>query len=318
MTPDAIIEAYVNDVAQRLPRAKRNDVAFELQALLREELQGKADEAGRPADEAMTLELVRAFGAPETVADRYRPPGIVIIPPQASRMFIWLALGGVALQWLVTLPAALSQPTEPGREHIPFVAWYFAYGLGALWWPGFMIVATIIAAWVRTAWPPSSASNWRPRAADTDRINQTGRAFGAVAAVIGVAIVVGAIWSIDNALPPHLQRVFALNPAFLPIAGPVVVAMWLLTAVVFGVTFFEGRWRPLTRRLDTAMTVVWLGVMLWLLNGPPVFQGQAANEGTRGGFAIVVLILLIDLAARLWKARRRVRPPADVTALAKN
>ena len=38
MDADALIDTYVNEVAQQLPRKQRSDVAFELRALLREEL----------------------------------------------------------------------------------------------------------------------------------------------------------------------------------------------------------------------------------------------------------------------------------------
>ena len=34
MTADDVIQSYVTDVALKLPRASRNDVAFELRALL--------------------------------------------------------------------------------------------------------------------------------------------------------------------------------------------------------------------------------------------------------------------------------------------
>ena len=40
MNANDVIECYVNEVAVQLPRAQRNDVAFELRALLQEELQG--------------------------------------------------------------------------------------------------------------------------------------------------------------------------------------------------------------------------------------------------------------------------------------
>jgi hypothetical protein len=60
MTPQAVIEAYVSDIARRLPRARRNDVALELQALLQEELQGKAGDRGTAADEAMAAERLAA------------------------------------------------------------------------------------------------------------------------------------------------------------------------------------------------------------------------------------------------------------------
>src|SRR4051794_23761339 len=116
MNPEAVIEGYVNDVARRLAGAKRNDVAAELNALLREELQCRAGEAGRAADEKMALDLVRAFGPPEDVAERYLPPGFAIIPPARSGQFALFAFGGLALQWLVTLPPVLSRILESGRE----------------------------------------------------------------------------------------------------------------------------------------------------------------------------------------------------------
>ena len=45
-TPEALLDAYVSDVAHRLPRAKRSDVALELRALLSDELRGKAEMRG--------------------------------------------------------------------------------------------------------------------------------------------------------------------------------------------------------------------------------------------------------------------------------
>ncbi len=47
MTAKDVFESCVNDVALQLPRKQRNDVAFELRALLDEGLQDKAETAGR-------------------------------------------------------------------------------------------------------------------------------------------------------------------------------------------------------------------------------------------------------------------------------
>lgn len=319
MSPESVIDAYVNDVARRLPGKKRNDTAFELKALLMEELAGKAAEAGRPADEAMALELVRAFGAPNSVADRYRPAGIVIIPPQDSRIFIWLALGGVALQWLLTLPAALSQAAEPGREHVPFMTWYFTQGLGAFWWPGFMIVMTIIAAFVREKWPPAQ-DQWRPRAPESDAISRPVWMASAIAAMFGVVLLTSAVWFVQSgALPPHLARVFTLDPDVFPLRAAIVVLLWIASGVHFALVYFEGRWRPLTRRLELAMSVVWIATMIWLMAGPSFFaNNSSANDGVRGGFGIILLILLIDIGVKLYREVRRVRAPAEIAALAKN
>jgi hypothetical protein len=64
MTANEIIEAYVADVAVQLPRKQRNDVAFELRALLQEQMQDRADAVGQAADASMATDMLRAFGNP--------------------------------------------------------------------------------------------------------------------------------------------------------------------------------------------------------------------------------------------------------------
>ena len=55
MNANDVIESYVRDVGYCLPRGKRNDVAFELRALLGDELAAKAQAAGRAPDKAMVM-----------------------------------------------------------------------------------------------------------------------------------------------------------------------------------------------------------------------------------------------------------------------
>lgn len=308
MTPDALVEAYVRDVAGRLPRAKRNDVALELQALLRDELQGKAEMSGRAADEAMALELVRTFGSPEEVAERYRPTSFTIIPATRSARFAALAFGGVALQWLVTLPTALLK--EPGRELVMLGSWWLSYGLGALWWPGFMVTAAIIGGWVRHRWPPAAVSTWRPSARDRDEVNRTAWVIGSVAAAFGIAALVGAPWWAKALLPPAAQGVFAYEADFLPLGGAVVVAMWTLTAVSSAIVFFEGRWRPLTRQIDLVVTPLWIAVLTWLAVGPRIFVNDSANQAAKFWLSVLAAMVAIDAGAKIYRHLQRPRATA--------
>lgn len=310
MTPDAVVEAYVNDVARRLPQAKRNDVALELQALLREELQGKADESGRAADEAMALALVRAFGAPEEVAERYRPTQFVIIPTTRSRKFAAIAFGGVALQWLITLPAALMK--EPGREAVALGGWWLTHGIGALWWPGFMVTAAIFAGWARHRWPPAQTTTWRPRG-DNDRINRTAWVIGAVAATVGIAMVTSAERVFTRFLSPQAGEAFAFDPDFLSVGGAMVVALWSLTALGSAIVFVEGRWRPLTRNIGLALSTMWFAVLTWLVIGPQIYLKPVTDEAAKGWLSLIALFVLLDLA---WKIYRRVQRPRTDAALA--
>ena len=113
MRANEVIDAYVADVAVRLPRARRDDVAFELRALLLEALQDDADAAGRPADEAMALARVRASGRPADVAARYRTPVTIIDPADQVS-----AVAAVKVDHQTTIPVSARRgpkrsPTQP-------------------------------------------------------------------------------------------------------------------------------------------------------------------------------------------------------------
>ena len=109
MNANDVIESYVTDVAVRLPRKQRNDVAFELRALLNEELLARAESEGRNADASMATELVQAFGRPAEVAARYRAT-LTIIDPEDGPAFVRATWIGLAIIWGLGLFARLRQP----------------------------------------------------------------------------------------------------------------------------------------------------------------------------------------------------------------
>ena len=142
MEPQVIIENYVNDVAAHLPRKVRNDIGFELGALLAEQLTAAAAEAGRTADEALAIQVVRGFGSPVEVAARYRAPALEIIEPRHSSAFIKLSVACVAVQWALTLPAVFGSRTT-------FAQWWLSWGFGAFAWVGWLVIWFGIVAWAR-------------------------------------------------------------------------------------------------------------------------------------------------------------------------
>ena len=81
MNANDVIESYVTDVAVQLPRKQRNDVAFELRALLNEELQERAGDAGREPDADMAIRMLRALD--------FTPSGHVDNLPQGYRELLF-------------------------------------------------------------------------------------------------------------------------------------------------------------------------------------------------------------------------------------
>lgn len=298
MNPNDVIETYVADVIRRVPGNERNDIGLELCDLLTEMLADRATAAAKVADDAMVLAMLRDFGTPAEVAARYRPLGIVIIPAEQTRSFATLSLGGVALQWALTLPSVFA-----GQS---LAAWWFSWGLGAFWWPGLMAMFALLAAGLRQRgwWRPV----WRPRVVDPDRINRAAMVFGLAWFVIGVAFMVSLPW-IVAALSEPLAGVFAFNPDFLQQRAWPVVLLWLGVFAVRATVCAQGRWRSLTRRLDMAFGLAWAALMSWWIVAGNIFQSEPTDGGAKGMLVLVVVFIVMGLAIKLYRRRTPIRPP---------
>jgi len=79
-----LVDRYVAEVGRRLPLVKgRKDIENELRSTLEDMLEDRAQKAGRPRDQAMEIELLKEYGAPDKVAATYNPHPYLIGP----RMF---------------------------------------------------------------------------------------------------------------------------------------------------------------------------------------------------------------------------------------
>lgn len=298
MSPNDVIRSYVAEVMRRVPGRERNEIGLELCDLLGEMLAERAATAGAPADDAMVLTMLREFGTPAEVAARYRPPGTVIIPAAQTRSFAVLAIGGVVLQWALTLPKVF------GGQ--PWVAWWFSWGLGSFWWPGLMVMSALVAAGARRiGWWQSV---WRPRMVDPDRVNRPVMLVGLVWYVLGVALMVSLPW-IGPTLPGPLAQVFAFDDGFLRQRAWPVLLLWSGGFALEVAAYAQGRRSALTRRLSVAFGLAWVALLAWWIAAGAIFQAEATNEGARGALALVVLVIVVDLGYRLYRRRPSMRPP---------
>lgn len=306
---ESLIEAYVLDVTRRLPRRMRNDVAFELRALLNESVRDRAADAGSEPDEAMALAIVRDFGLPDEVAARYHPPGDPIIPASHSNGFAWASLIGIALQWAGSLPLALSGQLFPNAPESAYIgAWWTSYGLGAFWWPGFLVTMMMAALWVRRTWPPKMSAWTPPAKIDSERINRATHLLGLALALTGIAIWVLVAWASLTFDTPAM-RALAFAPEFLATRAPLVLLLWAAGIALLVVVIIEGRWRDLTRKADMGTRIAAAILMTWFAFGGRIFVTDAADEMVKGVLVLIVLLVLGQMAFHAWQLRRRIRMP---------
>ena len=100
------------------------------------------------------------------------------------------------LQWGLTLPLVFDGSLSPA-------GWWLGWGLGAFWWPGFMAMCSLAAAWLRHSGLYRPA--WRPRDVDPDRVDRGALAFGMAWFAIGAGFMLCLPWLAGRMPGVHLS-----------------------------------------------------------------------------------------------------------------
>jgi len=308
MNANDVIESYVTEVALQLPRKQRNDVAFELRALINEELQGKAEESGRSVDAAMAIEFLQAFGRPEEVAARYRP-ALTIIDPADGHRFLRLTVIGMAIIWIAGLLERFSQPFGSVAEVLTMIGqWLFSSLVGSLWWPGVLVACFGMASWARRRSSPQ-ASNWKPRAGDRIQGGRTGLALGIVGILCGVFLLMDPHWILDffwgGHAAPAAYEALTYTDSFLHRQAPWLLGLILVNIPIFMVVMVQGRWSPAMRRIGTWLSLAMCVVMMWTVLDGPILMSPTSDRTAKFLMVLIVLLTLIDAGIKLY---RRIRP----------
>lgn len=117
-----MLESYLKAVRRYLPRRQRDDIIAELADDLRQQMQARAEELGRPLRDTEQMSFLRQYGDPMIVARRYRQSGHSLtigwelIGPEIFPMYL-IILGlnlSIALGFNVAILLYLHQPLNPG------------------------------------------------------------------------------------------------------------------------------------------------------------------------------------------------------------
>ena len=85
-----LIDNYMNAVGSELPRKNRADIEAEIRSLIEDTLADRSKTLKRPADEEMTVEVLKEFGSPEKMAASYRRNDY-LVGPRFFRLFLLIA-----------------------------------------------------------------------------------------------------------------------------------------------------------------------------------------------------------------------------------
>ena len=305
LNANEVIESYVTDVALQLPRKQRNDVAFELRALISEGLQDKAEETGRAVDAAMATEFLNAFGHPETVAARYRP-SLNIIDPADGHKFLRATFIGLAIIWGLGLLEVLQTAPEVGFLNA-IVKWWGGTVIGSLWWPGVLVAGFGISAWVGRRWPQNP--QWKPKSNDRIHGGRLGMVMGLIGIVFGLYVLAEPRWVLDvvwgGHAAPAAYQALTYTDSFLQWQGPILFALIAFNIPFFIAVIVKGQHTPLLRRVETVSSLATCAVMVWVIMDGPIFMTATSDGMTKWIMLLIVVFTLIAMAVGMY---RTVRP----------
>jgi hypothetical protein len=308
-----IIDRYLYEVGNRLPRKLRADVQVELSTLLHEALEERAREAGRPANGELAMQVLREFGSPQEVAQRYAPRPQYLIGPRWYPTYILIAkiiaivlpavLGALFIVAVVFSKGPLA-PLSVGK--VVRMAWSFvSSGIFNL-----AILTLVFAIVERTqlqpekeveAWDPGML----PPVDDPDRISAGGTVFE-MYMILAFAVLLNFYpqWVVAGIRFQGDQAVVGLSlllPAFV-IHMPLINAFLALEFFLDLIVLRRGRWQRETRWAEFALGLFGAFILFRVVAGEPVFRYDYLVKAFLKGFLIIVLI---ESGVRLYRLLTR-------------
>jgi len=327
-----LIDRYVHAVGENLPRKSRADIEAEIRSLLEDTLEERSQSAGRPADEAMQVEVLKEFGSPEKMAASYLPPRYLIGP----RLFpiFWLVIRIVAIVItvlaMIGLGVDLSQPGLSSSEILALLGQgvidYFTSILAAL---GNVVFVFAIIEWLMPKTNLEQATDWDPRKLqayeDPERVQPVSLIVEIIFTVI--AILFFNLYVSWLGFPFMVNGKFTVVPffteAFLRYV-PLFNVLWVLEIALNAFLLRAGRWQTWTRWASGALKGFSVVILVMMITGPAIIGVNLSGTGiepqaagvlermatTAAMFGLVVALIAqsVDLVKSMYRLVVRQAP----------
>lgn len=327
-----LLDRYLAEVGRQLPKAERTDVTAELRSLLDETLAERAAEAPGGPSEDLTIAVLREFGRPEAVAERYGQPRRSLVGPAyypayvlvlkivlsivtlvyAGSFALWAGFGGTGSEHMLGALSAGSLDEAAGDIFAAFWGVAFDYVRTLLTNVG--LVTLIFAATERAEpWPAEDEVAWDPRdlprIEDPDRLDRNDLLFEIV--ILVAALLIFNLWlrwqgpliAIDDGSITVIGR---FTPAMLALV-PWINGLWIAELALNLFVLARGRWNPGTRLLDIGINLASLVLLAVILRLPAIVDIAGLSSAVKIGLVVVWVIVAVELVQQVARFYRSVR-----------
>lgn len=318
MQPSELINRYVNAVGENLPKKSRADIQAELKSLLTETLDARAESEGRPPDQAMTVAVLREFGDPGQVAQRYAPSRPLISPAYFPifSVVVKIVVAVMTVLWIVGTVFAIAN--ADGSQTVAEIIWQSGSSFIGQLFTNFGLIVIIFAV-MEHFWanPPPTGEPWDPvKLPVAENPNRVDRA-DAIFTIVGNVIIL----AIFNFAPNVLNSFFYQDGTWqtIPIFGPGfnqylpwIYLSCIIETALYGYVLFRGSWTRVTRVLEIGSGLFAVAIITALLVEPlPLAAVTVFDPLINIGLISILVILLIDVGLNIYRlVTKRWSPPS--------
>lgn len=323
-----LIENYVSELGRRLPRKIRTDIEAEIRSILQDMLDERSQKSGKPVDEEMTIAVLKAYGAPEKVANSYLGERYLIGPRlyPIFMLVLRIVLMVTGILAAIGLGVAVYQttltPLHAFETVIKAIATFAASVLTIL---GNIVFIFAILEWAlfragakvgfkdlpkEKEWDPRSLTKVSPP-------NQV-KMGDTIAEIVGcfAAIVIFNFYPQIIGFTPSLNSVVESGSwtsiTFFPLLSeaffqyvPFLTLIWALTIILDIILLRMGHWNTMARINSIGLKVVGIIIAAVMLASPSLLAVTAENwiaSLGEAGAAQVLIVLQQLVHLFLWLA----------------
>ena len=289
-----LIDRYVAEVGRHLLLVKgRTDIEKELRSTLEDMLEERAQKTGKPADEAMQVDMLKEYGAPHKVAETYNPNPYLIGPRIFPFFMFILKIVVAAVAFGLTIATAIQIMAASPMSAMELLS---TIGKGLL-----NIVSACIAAFGNIAlifalierYAPAAEfdidekKEWDPASLMKEPEPQEVKVWEPILAIVLTFIAL----SIFN-FNPHLIGFYYLDGnewQVTPLLSeaffrwlPLMNIAWVAEIVMNGMLLRSGKWTTSARFVSIGTKLLQIVILVLLIAGPSILALTTDNLQTAG------------------------------------
>jgi len=318
MNANELIDRYVNEVGQKLPRRSRADIQLELKSLLLDELEERAKAAGKEPTAEMAAGILVEYGQPEQMAARYKTEQYLIGPRLYPfyRLIVAIVLAAIGVSLLIAFGITA---VVGGPENIGSVAWAFLksyFQSGVIAFASVTIIFGILERVYAYKIQTDDDAGWDPYSLEPveepDRIKRP----ELVAGIVFYAILI----VLFNFFPQWIGLVDTIAPGgvFIPLLSPefAVFIPWLSVYWALGILLklyllWQGRWQRPSRWMEFGLSLFGLYITYRIATGAAITNMAWLDIFIRFGLWIGIIVGSVEAIVQLSRLLRHYpQPPA--------